>query len=65
MTEQELREMKLNEVITLADKKSIVLRVIGGWIYNLVIVKDGFFGGKDYSVNSVFVPEQITVNNTY
>lgn len=63
MTEQELREMKLHEVKTISGKSN-VCRVVGGWIYNIVISQETLLS-TDYRVNSVFVPEQITVNNTY
>lgn len=59
MTEQELKEMKLHETMTEGNLQ--VTRVIGGWIYTI----GRGIGTVKETIALVFVPEQITVNNTY
>jgi len=51
MNEQELKDMKLHELIKLAEELSI-LRVCNGWLY-----RSYHFKGGDWFATETFVPE--------
>jgi hypothetical protein len=53
MSERELIDMQLHERKSITDAMAVI-RVIGGWIYELAVVNaDG-----NYIVTSTFVPEE-------
>ena len=58
MDERKLYEMKLHESLEVGDAYTYILRVPGGWLYNLTgeYVQDERGGGEYLYLPPVFVP---------